>query len=298
MHATIRSMVWILSIFLGTCYSLDKKYNYGESFHDSPDLWTEENPQFEVGEPVWILDTLGNYVFSIPSKLLFWNVQVDNHRFDEKTIEIAKTYIRENNLRSVKVRFNQYAPISELQRILANPTIHPFVKYTFGLGSWLIYTMFPERLFAGLIGGDHYNPYSNTMNLYSNLPSIAIHEGGHAKDFNAREYKTTYAIVYSIPVVGPLYHEAVATDDAFAYFQEKNDPDSIEESYEVLVPAYSTYLGGAFGDIVRSPYSFIAVIPGHIYGQYKARQFQKNKYDAQTGIGDGHSSSRIAQGRD
>lgn len=275
----VQRFLWIIiySFYMNSCYSLGKNYNYGENFHDAPDLWNENNPQFEVGEPIWILDTLGNYIFSIPSKLIFLNSQVDNHHFSEETIEITKKYIYENNLRSVKIRFNQYAPVDEFKRILANPHINPFVKYTVGLISWLTYTIFPERLFAGLIGGDHYNPFSNTMNLYSNLPSIAIHEGGHAKDFNAREYKTLYAIIYSIPFIGPLYHEGVATDDTFSYFHEKNQEEYIEESYEILIPAYSTYMGGAISDGIRTPYSILTVIPGHIYGQYKKWVYKRDK---------------------
>lgn len=36
-------------------------------------------------------------------------------------------------------------------------------RYSIGMLSWLQYTLLPGRLF----GGDHYNPYSNTISLYS-----------------------------------------------------------------------------------------------------------------------------------
>lgn len=257
------------------CYSLGKKYNYGQSFYEAPDLWTVEDPQFEEGKPDKWLDGVGNYFFSIPSKIVLWNKKADNHTISPEVKKITEKYIRENNLRHVKVRFNQYAPVSELRRIWANDTIHPSVKYTVGLFSWLVYTIFPQRLFAGTIGGDHYNPFSNTISLSSDLAVVAIHEGGHAKDFNQREYKTLYAAVYAIPILGSLYHEAVATDDAIAYFEEQKMDSEIEESYKILVPAYSTYVGGSVGDILQTPYSVVAVIPGHIYGRYKARKFRK-----------------------
>lgn len=272
------SVLILLSFALVNCYSLEKKYNYGENYHDSPSPWTEENPQFEVGEPVWVVDTLGDYIFSLPSKLIFLNRKVDNHDISERTILVTKEYIRDNNIRNVKVRFNQYAPVSELKRIWENDKINPGVKYTFGLFGWFSYTILPQRVFAGIFGGDHYNPFSNTVHIYSDLPSIAIHEGGHAKDFNARKYKTLYAAIYSIPVIGALYHEAVATDDTIAYFEEKKDNESIDESYKILSPAYSTYVGGSIGDIVRTQYSIIAVIPGHIYGRYKSRKFRKERF--------------------
>jgi hypothetical protein len=263
-------------LFIG-CYSLEKKYNYGESFHNSPDMWTEEDPQFEVGEPIPVVDSTGHYVFSLFSKLIFLNWKVDNHNISEETIEITKNYIRENNLRSVKVRFNQYAPISELKRIWRNDHINPAIKYTFGLIGWFSYTLLPERIFAGLFGGDHYNPFSNSVHIYSDLPSIAIHEGGHAKDFNSREFKTMYAAIYSIPIIGALYHEAVATDDTLAYFQEKEDDEKIIESYKILSPAYATYIGGSIGDIAQTPLSILSVIPGHIFGWFKVRKFRKSR---------------------
>lgn len=259
------------------CYSLEKKYNYAESFHDSPDTWTEDNPQFEVGTPYVVLDTIGHYVFSLPSKLIFWNSKADNHNISPEVIQLTKDYIRENNLRNVKVRFNQYAPMAELRRVWENDTINPVIKYTFGIFGWVIYTVLPERLFSGLIGGDHYNPFSNTVHIYSDLNSITIHEAGHSKDFNQREYKTLYSAIYSIPIIGALYHEAVASDDAIAYFNEKERDEDIDESYKILVPAYSTYLGGSIGDILQTAYSMVAVIPGHIYGRYKARQFRKSR---------------------
>jgi hypothetical protein len=267
-------LILVVGILGSGCYSVEKKYNYGESFHNSPDIWTEEEPQFESGKPNWILDNLGDYFFSIPAKLILWNRNVGNHQISDTTKDWLKGYIRENNLRSVKVRFNQYAPGSELRRIWKNDTIHPFVKYSAGLISWVVYSVLPERLFAGLIGGDHYNPFSNTINLYSDIPAIAIHEGGHAKDFSQRERKTLYAILYSVPIFGSLYHEAVASDDTLSYFAEKKDDDQIEESFEILIPAYSTYMGGSINGVVSSPFTVVAVIPGHAYGQYKSREYR------------------------
>jgi hypothetical protein len=266
---------FIIIQFLIGCYSLEKKYNYGEPFHSSPDIWTEDNPQFESGKHYAILDEIGDYVFSLPSKLILLNWKADNHKISNENKKILENYIRENNIRSVKVRFNQYAPGDELLRLVANNKIHPVVKYTAGLLGWLMYSLIPERLFAGIVGGDHYNPFSNSLHIYSDLASVLIHEGGHAKDFNQRESATLYAAIYSIPIIGTLYHESVASDDALSYFAEKGDDKSIEESYKILVPAYSTYLGGSFGDLLQTPYSIAAVVPGHIYGRYKACQFQR-----------------------
>jgi len=267
------SILVLLPLFIG-CYSLEKKYNYGEPFHSSPDNWSEDNPQFESGKPIAGVDAIGDYFFSLPSKLLLWDRNISSHKISKENKLFLEQYIRENNLRSVKVRFNQYSPAGELERIIENNKINPLAKYTVGLLGWLVYSILPERLFAGLIGGDHYSPFSNTIHIYSNNIPVMIHEGGHAKDFNQREAATLYAAVYSIPIIGTLYHEAVASDDAMSYFAEKGNEKEIEDSYKILVPAYSTYIGGSFGNILQSPFSIVAVIPGHIYGRYKARKFR------------------------
>ncbi|PJZ43910.1 hypothetical protein [Leptospira brenneri] len=266
---TIILFLWVCFSF-ANCYSLEKQYNYGNPYLPSPEF-TEDDPQFEEGEPVWILDQTGNWIFSLPSKIVLFNLKADNHHISKETKEYLIRYIKENNLRDVKVRFNQYAPLSEWKRLSKNQNINPYVRYFFGSISLIAYTFLPGRLFAGTIGGDHYNSFTNTINVYSDLPPVVIHEGGHAKDFAQREKRTLYAAVYAIPVIGALYHEARASDDALNYFAEKNDREQVESSYELLTPAYSTYVGGALGDVVANPITAVTFIPGHFYGRYKKR---------------------------
>ncbi len=265
-------ILWVILIliplFISNCYSMQKKYNYGNPYLASPDFDPSE-PQFEEGEPVWIVDKLGHYFFSLPSKLILWSWKMESHEISEETKTVMKNYIRENNLRDVKVRFNQYAPLSEWKRLTKNESISPFARYTIGIFSLIPYTFLPERLLAGIVGGDHYNSFTNTINIYSDSPAVAIHEGGHAKDFSQRKERTGYALVYAVPIVGPLYHEARASDDALNYFAEKNERKHLEESYEILTPAYSTYVGGSIASIFVDPVTRFTVIPGHIIGRYK-----------------------------
>jgi hypothetical protein len=140
-------------------------------------------------------------------------------------------------------------------------------RYTVGILSALGYTILPGRLF----GGDNYNPYTNTINLYSDLPAVALHEGAHAKDFAVREYKGTYAFLYMWPIV-PLYTEAVATSDVLSYLWANADTEGEQAAYKVLYPAYATYVTGPFVDYT-TPEGWIAlagVIPGHAIGRWKA----------------------------
>ena len=138
-------------------------------------------------------------------------------------------------------------------------------RYTLGMISWLHYTILPGRV----LGGDHYNPYSNTVNLFSDIPAIAVHEGGHAKDFADRKWKGTYAFAYAIPFVN-LYHEALASNDALGYLREFEDEALQREGYRILHPAYGTYVGGNFSLLAPDQGLLIytgAVLGGHITGR-------------------------------
>jgi len=278
MENLLRISFCFLHFFFIGCYSIEKKYNYGNPYLPSP-AFEDGEKQFEEGEPVWIVDKLGHYFFSLPSKLVLLNWNMESHDISDETKEYMKKYMIENNLRDVKVRFNQYSPLSEWRRLAKNENINPIARYTVGVVSLLVYTFLPERLLAGILGGDHYNSFTNTINIYSNSIPVAIHEAGHAKDFLQRKNRTTYAVIYAVPLVGPLYHEARASDDAFNYFAEKEDKKQLEDAYDLLTPAYSTYVGGSIGDLVLKPITSLTVIPGHIYGRYKKRSIEKQMSD-------------------
>ena len=273
-------LLFIVAITTTNCFSPGQKYVYGKPFHKPVPL-EEGEPQFETGRPNRFIDGLGHYFFSLPSKLLLWNRKMNNHNISEKTKNYLKKYIIENNLTDVKVRFNQYAPGAEWKRLRKNKNVHWLVRYTVGVFSWVMYTILPDRLFAGFLGGDHYNPYTNTINIFSDLPAVAIHEGAHAKDSNMRKNRTVYALVYGLPLV-PLYHEARASEDAHKYIKKENDKKTEIDAHKQLSPAYGTYVGGEFSswaDPGTSMTIYLAgVIPGHIYGRYRARKLKK-KYE-------------------
>ena len=48
------------------------------------------------------------------------------------------------------------------RRLVANKSVGWGWRYTLGTTLWLGETVFPGRL----IGGDHYNPFTNTVNRY------------------------------------------------------------------------------------------------------------------------------------
>jgi len=219
--------------------------------------------QIERGRPSPFLDGLGHYVLSLPTKLLLWNWDVDNHEISPETEARMAKYLADNDLHQVKVRLNEYAPGAEWRRLIHNRAVNGFWRYT----------ILPGRAFAGLLGGDHYNPFTNTISLYSDHPAVALHEAGHAKDFAQRKYKGTYGALRILPLV-PLYQEGLATGDAIGYDRDLGLTEAEKADYKVLYPAYGTYVVGEGLRWISTPWAYpiqlAAAIPGHIVGRIKA----------------------------
>ena len=172
--------------------------------------------------------------------------------------------IRDRN--TVLVRVNQYHPIGEWHRLITNREIRPFWRYTVGAFDTLKYTVLPGRL----LGGDWYNPYTDTLNLYSDVPEIAIVEAAYALDVKTRLNPGPYAALKEVPFVG-LHHEKFATDSALEYF-ETHHPENYQAARDVITPNYGAETGGQIASLL--PYGSVI---GRIIGGGAGRLF--NKFD-------------------
>lgn len=263
----------LVAALAASCATVPYKYGVGEVEKPEDVLWPEA--QIERGDPIALLDGLGHYVISLPSKLILWNWDVDRHRISPETEEALRHYLEDNGMHSVKVRLNQYDPGGEWERLFENKSVGWFWRYTIGLLSVTLYTILPGRLF----GGDNYNPYTNTVSIYSDDPAILLHEAGHAKDFARRKYKGTYGALRILPLV-PLYHEAVATGDAVGYLIDKQQRQEQKDAYKVLYPAYGTYVTGEgarwfpLGYLESLAIALAGAIPGHIAGRIAASRVE------------------------
>lgn len=269
----IRSLFAYL-LWLGASGCATVPYRYGAHLesHDTLRLRPNE-PQIERGRPNAVIDAVG-WIVGIPSKIILLDRRVDNHQISDATVEALRAYLHANSITNVKVRVNQYAPGGEWSRLFRNRAVGAGWRYTFGTLSMLFYTLLPGRIF----GGDNYNPYTNTINLYSDHKAIAIHEGGHAKDFAPRKYKGTYAFFYMLPLAA-LYAEARASNDAISYFHAQPSARDETEAYRILYPAYATYLGGEGVQLIGGyPLIYVgAVIPGHILGHWKGARVAQRR---------------------
>jgi hypothetical protein len=245
-------------------------YPYGRDLET--DLTLQLRPgeeQIERGRPNLLLDGLGHYLFSLPSKLLLLDWKVGNHDISEETQDSLREYLDANGLCNVKVRLNQYAPGGEWSRLARNRAMPAAWRWTLGLMTVTMYTVLPERLFAGIFGGDHYNPYTNTISLYSDRRAIAVHEAGHSKDIaekRNRHWRGAYAALRVLPLV-PLWQEGVASQDAISWEKARGSGGDEKRAYRTLYPAYASYVGGEIGRWYGGPWiTYAAVVPGHITG--------------------------------
>lgn len=253
---------------LSGCATTPYRFGAAQWYRTSPELdATTARQPIERGEPNKVVDTFG-WVWGIPNKIILWDRRIDNHRIGPQTEAAVADYLAKNELSSVKVRLNQYHPGDDWRRLAANDSVGAGWRYTLGALSVLGETIIPGRLF----GGDHFNPFTNTIHIYSDVPAVAVHEAGHSKDFAQREWKGTYAAVYLLPGA-PLYHEAKATNDALGYLLTEADEQTQKDAYEILYPAYGTYVGGAFGTVVSGSGTYVAsVLGGHALGRIKSSQ--------------------------
>ena len=273
---------------LSGCATTPYQRGSAQRYITSPELVARTQTQIERGRPNVVVDSLG-WVWGIGAKLTLFDRRVENHRIDAHTEAEIAAYLQENELSTVKVRLNQYRPLDDWGRLRANKSVGAGWRYTFGVVSVLGETILPGRVF----GSDHYNPFTNTIHLYSNVPAIAIHEAGHSKDYARRKWKGTYAAIYGLPFA-PLSQEAIATNDALSYIVANRDLEAQQEAYEILYPAYGTYVGNAIAGPVPHGYS-IGLIGGHIAGRWKSWQLAGNYAFEQDGYHYSRQSEAVVQ---
>ncbi|MBX7066160.1 MAG: zinc metallopeptidase [Parachlamydiales bacterium] len=236
---------------------------------------TKEDIEIRVGQSYFILDIIRN-ILSIPGKILLLNRNLNSGNVSKEIIDKIRDYLHENGLHDVDVSINEYNPIKIWKRTFSNPKTSILSKCTLGI----LYAIFETLTIPKLTGmlSDSYNPLTNTVNLISNDLSIALHECGHAKDFNSAKYPTLYALANAIPMIGPattLYQEYQASANAIEHLRQKGDIEGVKEAWKTLTPAFSTYMAyaGEMCFTISSPlwiYSLMNIGLGHLVGQFMA----------------------------
>lgn len=261
------SLLIIATALFAGCTSTPYEYGTGRMDIDLP-LSPPMEQQFYIGEPHAFLDH-ADWIWpeSLLRKLMLWDASIDSHQISQETLAALQRFIIENDLRNVQVLVNCYKPGNQWKRLFKNRTVGGGWRFTLGIFSVVSYTIMPGRFF----GGDAYNPYTNTIYLYSDNVNVALHEAGHAKDFGRREMKGLNAFIYSLPLAA-LYYEAKASSDTLSYLYDKQDSTQRAEAYKDLYPAYGTYVAGSLTRNSSEPLAaqLVLVIPAHIAGRVAA----------------------------
>ena len=222
-------------------------------------------PVVEEGKRRPVIDAVG-WVVGIPSKILLWDRRANNHRISPRTRDAVAEYVERNGMNDICVRVNQYAPMEEWRRLCDNQEVGAGWRYTLGTVSVIGYTLVPGRL----VGYDRYNPYTNSLYVYSDIPSLAIQSAAYAKDMRTRSHPGIYAAVNELPVVS-MWHQTIATGDAISYVAAVGDRRDREESLLILHPHYGFLAGGALEEVLGTPvFAIGGAVLGHVTGRVSA----------------------------
>ncbi len=227
----------------------------------APKACWAESIQIERGQRRPVIDAVGN-VLSIPRKLLIWDRRVNNHDVSDATVGEVATYLEHRGLSGTAIRVNQYAPADEWRRLRNNHQVGAGWRYSVGAIKWLGYTLFPGRLF----GNDQYNPYTNTLYLYSDMPTLGLAEAAYAKDVNERQRPGTYAAVQEIQFVS-LWHETLATRETLNYVALQGSSEEIAKVRHDLYSRYGLETASVAGSVLPDGgmlFSIAGATAGHL----------------------------------
>ncbi|MEP3479298.1 MAG: hypothetical protein ABJZ55_08630 [Fuerstiella sp.] len=235
------------------------------------------------GRPNRLIDGLGDIV-GLPNRIAIWNRGVSNHKVSARTEDQLVDYLESNNLDSTLVRVNQYDPIGEWKRLATNDQIGFGWRSTFGAYNMFKYTLIPGRIG----GGDWYNPYTNTVNLYSDVPALALTSAAYAKDVAGRSHPGAYAALQDVPVIG-IQADTLATEEVLHYSTAKFSAEEASEYREVLAPAYGATVGAQLVSFL--PYgSLIGRLGGAAVG-HVTNSIQERRHSPDAALADSRKSN-------
>ncbi|MGL4513200.1 MAG: hypothetical protein ACRCT8_08925 [Lacipirellulaceae bacterium] len=230
-------------------------------------------PQIDLerGDPNGVLDGVG-WVLGIPSKLVLWDSRVNNHAVSEKTVEDATEFLADNGVSGVMVRVNQYDPLGEWQRLIENDKVGVGWRATVGSLYTLGYSVLPGRLF----GGDWYNPFTDTVHVYSDVPALALEQAAAAKDTREKTHPGFYSAVRLLPFVG-IVHEARSKQKVFAHVDANGTVEERAEARRVLQPQMGAEVGGQAALLAPGAQALLSVggaAVGHVVGRVQAARIE------------------------
>jgi hypothetical protein len=245
-------------------------YTYSR-FADAP----RRAPVFvERGQPNKTLERIG-WVVGLPARIVPLHAKVNNHHISDETLAKLVTYLEQNDLADVRVFVDHYDPKGQWRRLGENQAVNPAWRYSLGTVGWLGYTLLPGRLF----GGDTYDPYTNTLQLHSDVPAMVLREAALAKDVHSRIHPGAYCFVSGLPGFS-IYRDSQITGEVLGYARERHDWELEREAYHVLYPQFGSQVATLgmpfFSEWWAGPaLGLSGAATGHVVGRTVAKRREK-----------------------
>ena len=171
--------------------------------------------------------------------------------------DLRKDLRKDKRIHNTEIQVGHANPLRLLQRVWKNPHSTILDKTMGTMLSPL------SALSSNLTRGNAYDPLSDSIMLYSNIPEIAKHELGHARDFNQKSpwhrSAYTWGKMMEAPLspifggAGPLTQWMETRANQEGIEGGKPTPESRREYRRRTWPARSTYITAALAALV--PYA-------------------------------------------
>jgi len=159
------------------------------------------------------------------------------------TIRIMNDYLEGNELEALHIEFQTETPKNDWDRLQANQSINPLIKYSLGSAYWLSYAIIKPSVW----GKNYYDPYTNTLHINSNNDLEIMAEMSYAKIIKRQNHPGLYALGSKLPFIS-IWAQKQKTDEMLAYAKLKQDWELEKATIRKMYPGM---LNGSSNDIAR-----------------------------------------------
>jgi len=153
-------------------------------------------------------------------------------QFAESSVDLAARYISENDLADMRIEWKSRDPKTEWERIQDNPHLGPIRRKMLGRLSWGLANL--RWQFPG--GGNHYDPFSDTLYLKNDEPIQVLTALARAKAARGSRFPVAGGLVSRAPLLA-VGHRVRIASEVQSFARKHNDWDLERDSYRELYPS-------------------------------------------------------------
>ncbi len=199
-----------------------------------------------------------SWVGNLPAKVLLLSTRVGQPPEEETQADIGAA-LQEMGVQNTHVRVGHSRILKDMYRLFTDDK----VKDVSFVGRLLV--GLPVTVAAGILGkltrADYFNPFTKTAHLYSDVPAIARHELGHARDYQSSKFPTLYSLSRAL-ILPELYQEAKASVLAHRSMKDDAKPNT----GRFLVPAFGSYVSRIANAIAPGVGPLATMAGSHVVG--------------------------------